>query len=54
MRIEKQTILIADEGYMLTNGSTIGSVIYLGKNDSANNWQEITEAEAESLQEQEV
>ena len=43
--------LTASEGMMLTNGETFGKVVYLGKNDSADNWHEITDEEAEKLQE---
>ena len=42
--------LTADEGMTLTNGEAFGKEVYLGKNDSAENWHEITEAEAEELQ----
>ncbi len=45
MIIENQTILKADEGKFLTNGETFAKVVYLGKNDSADNWHEITEEE---------
>jgi hypothetical protein len=54
MVIENQIILKADEGYTLTNGDTFGKVVYLGKNDSADNWHEITDAKAEELQNAEV
>jgi hypothetical protein len=40
----------ADEGKVLTNGETfsdVGGEIYLGKNDSKDNWHEITKEEAE-------
>ena len=37
--------LTASEGYILTNGEAYGKEIYLGKNDSAENWHEITDAE---------
>jgi hypothetical protein len=40
--------LIADEGMVLTNGtaySSVGGSVYLGVNDKAENWHEITEAE---------
>ena len=37
--------LAASEGYVLTNGDTYGKEVYLGKNDSAENWHEITNAE---------
>lgn len=42
--------LIASEGMTLTNGEAFSKEVYLGKNDSADNWHEITDAEAESLQ----
>ncbi len=42
--------LIASEGMTLTNGEAFGKEIYLGKNDSADNWHEITDAEAERIQ----
>lgn len=48
------TTLTADEGYVLTNGNTCtesGGTVYLGCNDSAQNWYEITEDEAEVLKE---
>jgi hypothetical protein len=40
--------LKADEGKVLTNGeaySSVGGEIYLGVNDSIENWHEITEEE---------
>ena len=37
--------LTATEGYVLTNGETYSKEIYLGVNDSADNWHEITEEE---------
>lgn len=50
----KITKLTASEGRVLTNGEAYGKEIYLGKNDSADNWHEITDAEyAEILEEQE-
>ena len=42
--------LTAAEGMVLTNGEVFSKEIYLGKNDSADNWYEITDAEAERLQ----
>ncbi len=54
MITEKVTVLKADEGKTLTNGETFGKVVYLGINDSASNWHEITDEEAEALQETEV
>lgn len=39
--------LTASEGMTLTNGETFGKEIYLGTNDSSENWTEITDSEAE-------
>ena len=42
----------ADEGKVLTNGeafSSVGGEVYLGINDTAENWDEITEAEYEAI-----
>ena len=39
--------LTASEGMTLTNGDAFGKEIYLGCNDKAENWTEITDAEAE-------
>lgn len=41
------TTLFADEGKRLTDGSAIGSVIGLGKEDVKAKWYEITAEEAE-------
>lgn len=38
-------LLVAEESKMLTNGETFGKRVYLGVNDSVDNWQEITEEE---------
>lgn len=43
-------MLTAAEGMTLTNGEAFGKEIYLGINDSADNWHEITDAEAERIQ----
>lgn len=45
--------LTAAEGMTLTNGNVFGKVVYLGCNDSADNWYEITDEEAAALQETE-
>lgn len=37
--------LTASKGQILTNGEAFGKEIYLGVNDSAENWREITEEE---------
>ncbi len=46
--------IIADEGMVLTDGQSYGRIVFLGKEDSAENWREITEEEyQEILKEQE-
>ena len=47
-------VLIAKEGYVYTNGETFSNIIRLGINDSAENWHEITDAEAQALMETEM
>lgn len=42
--------LTAAEGMTLYNGSAFGKEVYLGQNDSPENWQEITDAEAAAIQ----
>ena len=44
--------LIAAEGMTLTNGETFGKEVYLGTGDFADNWTEITDAEAKKIQEE--
>lgn len=41
--------LEASEGMTLTNGESYGKTVYLGANDSVDNWREITDEEAEAL-----
>lgn len=43
-------ILIAKEGTTYTNGYVYWKKVYLGVNDSPENWYEITDAEAEERQ----
>lgn len=43
-------ILTSKEGYVYTNGETFSNIIRLGVNDKPENWQEITNEEAEKLQ----
>ena len=43
------TKVTATEGMMLTNGETYSKEIYLGCNDSLDNWHEITDAEYEKI-----
>lgn len=45
----KITKLTASDGHMLTNGDVYGKEIYLGVNDSAANWREITIEEYEAI-----
>ena len=49
MTVNENTIK-ADEGMVLTDGNAFGTTVYLGKYDSADNWHEITEEEAERMQ----
>ena len=42
--------LIASEGMTLTNGEAYDKEVYLGKEDSPDNWHEIPDEEAERLQ----
>ena len=44
--------LTATEGFVLTNGEAYGKTVYLGKNDKAENWNEITDAEYTRILEQ--
>lgn len=41
------TVLLADEGMMLTDNSSFGTIVRLGKEDDGSAWYEITEEEAE-------
>ena len=53
IRIIELRELQADEGMVLTNGqafSEVGGPIYLSKTDKAENWYEITDAEAKERQ----
>ena len=45
--------LTAAEGMTLTNGEAFGKEIYLGCNDTADNWREITDEEAARMQAEE-
>lgn len=46
--------LKAEKGMKLTNGHTFGDTVRLSELDSASNWHEITDEEAEALQSEEV
>lgn len=43
--------LTAGEGMTLTDGENLGKQVYLGKNDSLENWREITDEEAQKFRE---
>lgn len=53
MTIEKN-VLTAEEGKVLTNGSTYSKQVWLGINDSVNNWWEVDEADAEEVEDTEA
>ena len=48
------TVLIADEGKILTDGEIYGRTIYLANNRSPEEFHEITEAEYEEIREEEI
>ena len=48
-RAIKITKLTAPDGHILTNGQAYGKEVYLGKNDKAENWYEITLAEYDAI-----
>lgn len=48
------TVLLADEGMMLTDNSSFGTTVRLGKGDDGAAWYEITEAEAEERMNEEI
>jgi hypothetical protein len=50
MKIEKQTILIADEGMLLTDGKNFVKKIRLPEEADEKVWDEITEEEYNALQ----
>lgn len=53
--MKTRTILYADNGKVLTNGTTYGKVIYLAEGESGTDYKEITEkAYAKILAEQEA
>lgn len=44
--------LIASPGMVITNGEAYGTIIYLASDANPSDWYEITEEEAERLQEE--
>ena len=50
MKTFTRTVLIADEGKMLTDGETYAKSVELGDWDKVENYREITEAEYNKIQ----
>ncbi len=50
----KYNKLEASEGMILTNGEACGRVIYLGTNDTAANWYEITLEQYQEIMEKQM
>lgn len=48
------TVLLADEGMMLTDNSSFGTTVRLGKEDDGSTWYEITAEEAEKRMHEET
>ena len=48
------TVLLADEGMVLTNDSSFGTTVRLGKGDDGASWYEITAEEAEKRMNEEI
>lgn len=48
------TVLLADEGMVLTDGSSFGTTVRLGKGDDGSTWYEITAEEAEKRKNEEI
>ena len=48
------TVLLADEGMMLTDNSSFGTTVRLGKDDDGAKWYEITTEEAEMRMNEEI
>ena len=48
------TVLLADEGMVLTDNSSFGSTVRLGKEDDGSKWYEITAEEAENRMNEET
>lgn len=49
----KPRMLIADEGKTLTDGETYTNVVYLGKDENPDNWQEIDMEDVPKIDESE-
>ena len=48
------TVLLADDGMMLTDDSSFGTTVRLGKEDDGEKWYEITAEEAEKRMNEDV
>lgn len=48
------TVLLADEGMMLTDNSSFGTTVRLGKDDDGSKWYEISTEEAEMRMNEEI
>ena len=44
MKTVTRTVLIADEGMILTDGEKFGKTVYLGEGADASTWREVPEA----------
>ena len=49
MKTVTRTVLVADEGMILTNGESYGKDVYLKVDGDASKWHEITEEEYNSI-----
>lgn len=48
------TVLLADEGMMLTDDSSFGTTVRLGKGDDGSGWYEITAEEAKERMNEDI
>ena len=51
---QENNVLTADEGKVLTNGSTYSKQVWLGINDSVDNLWEVDEVDAEEVEDAEA
>ena len=51
MKTITRTVLVADEGMILTDGKSYGKEVYLAEGADASVWREVSEAEATGLEE---
>lgn len=50
MKTVTRTVLIADEGMILTDGEKFGKTVYLGEGADASEWHEVPEGEQEECE----